>query len=59
MRLTAQEVYDKLVNEDGILQLEGQIKFYLGDVNIIVKQREMLWEISCRNGCKVGWIREE
>ena len=55
MRLTAQEVYDKLVNEDGILQLEGQIKFYLGDVNIIVKQRE----ISCRNGCKVGWIREE
>ena len=35
MRLTAQEVYDKLVNEDGILQLEGQIKFYLGDVNII------------------------
>ena len=32
------EVYDKLVNEDGILQLEGQIKFYLGDVNIIVKQ---------------------
>ena len=52
MRLTAQEVYDKLVNEDGILQLEGQIKFYLGDVN-------MLWEISCRNGCKGGWIREE
>ena len=29
MRLTAQEVYDKLINEDGILQLEGQIKFYL------------------------------
>ena len=41
MRLTAQEVYDKLVNEDGILQLEGQIKFYLGDVNIIVKQRDV------------------
>ena len=58
MRLTAQEVYDKLVNEDGILQLEGQIKFYLGDVNIIVKQRDVV-EISCRNGCKGGWIREE
>lgn len=36
MRLTAQEVYDKLVNEDGILQLEGQIKFYLGDRKSVV-----------------------
>ena len=45
MRLTAQEVYDKLVNEDGILQLEGQIKFYLGDVNIIVKQRDVVGNI--------------
>ena len=40
MRLTAQEVYDKLVNEDGILQL-----FYLGDVNIIVKQRDVVGNI--------------
>ena len=46
MRLTAQEVYDKLVNEDGILQLEGQIKFYLGDVNIIVKQRDVVGNIK-------------
>ena len=34
MRLTAQEVYDKLINEDQILQLKGQIRFYLGDVDI-------------------------
>lgn len=36
MRLTSQEVYDKLINEDKILKLKGQIRFYLGDVDIIV-----------------------
>ena len=30
MRLTAQEIYDRLLNEDHILELEGQIKFFLG-----------------------------
>lgn len=59
MRLTAQEVYDKLVNEDGILQLEGQIKFYLGDVNIIVKQRDNCGKYHAGMVCKGGWIREE
>lgn len=45
MRLTAQEVYDKLINEDQILQLKGQIRFYLGDVDIIVKQRDVVGNI--------------
>jgi len=45
MRLTAQEVYNKLVNEDKILELKGQIKFYLGDVNIIVKQKDVVGNI--------------
>ena len=54
MRLTAQEVYDKLVNEDGILQLEGQIKFYLGDVNIIVKQRDVVGNIM--QDWLQGWL---
>lgn len=45
MRLTARQVYDKLVNEDRIKELEGQIKFYLGDVNIIVKQRDVVGNI--------------
>ena len=45
MRLTAQEVYDKLVNEDKILELKGQIKFYLGDVDIIVKQKDVVGNI--------------
>lgn len=45
MRLTAQEVYNKLVNEDKILELKGQIRFYLGDVNIIVKQKDVVGNI--------------
>ncbi len=45
MRLTAQGVYDKLVNEDKILELQGQIKFFFGDVDIIVKQRDVVGNI--------------
>lgn len=45
MRLTAQEVYDKLMNEDDILSLEGQIRFYLGPVDIIVKQKDVVGNI--------------
>jgi len=45
MRLTARQVYDKLINEDRILTLQGQIKFYFGDVDIIVKQRDVVGNI--------------
>ena len=36
--LTANEVYNKLLNEEHICEEQGQIRFYLGDVSIIVKQ---------------------
>lgn len=45
MRLTAQEVFNKLISDDRILELQGQIKFYLGDVNIVVKQRDVVGNI--------------
>ena len=45
MRYTAKQVYDKLVNDDKILTLKGQIKFYLGDVSIIVKQKDVVGNI--------------
>lgn len=45
MILNSQEVYDKLVNEDKILELQGQIKFFLGDVDIIVKQKDVVGNI--------------
>ena len=34
-KLTAEQVYDRLVNVDKILEVKGQIKFFLGNVNII------------------------
>ncbi|MBQ4556630.1 MAG: NgoBV family restriction endonuclease [Clostridia bacterium] len=45
MRLTAQQVYDKLINEDRILEIEGRITFDFGDVNIIVKQKDVVGNI--------------
>lgn len=45
MRLSALEVYEKLLDEDKILEIEGQIKFFLGDVSIIVKQKDVVGNI--------------
>ena len=45
MKLTAQEVYNKLMLEDKILEVKGQIKFYLGNVDIVVKQRDVVGNI--------------
>ncbi len=45
MRLTAQQVYDKLINEDRILELQGQIRFFFGNVDIIVKQKDVVGNI--------------
>lgn len=45
MKLTANEIYDNLVNKDKIFDLKGEIKFYLGDVSIIVKQKDVVGNI--------------
>lgn len=45
MRLSANEIYDRLVNVEHILEIAGQIKFYLGDVNIVVKQKDVVGNI--------------
>ncbi|MFI3269132.1 MAG: NgoBV family restriction endonuclease [Rikenellaceae bacterium] len=42
MRLSAQQVFDKLVTEYDILNLKGQIRFHIGDVSIIVKQKDVV-----------------
>ena len=36
---------DKLIDEDRILELEGQIKFFFGGVDIIVKQKDVVGNI--------------
>ena len=45
MKLTSQEIYDQLINKDKILSVKGQIKFFLGDVSIIVRQKDVVGNI--------------
>lgn len=56
MKLTAQEVFNKLLLEDKIKEVKGQIKFYLGDVNIIVKQRDVVGNIM--QEWLEGWLKQ-
>ncbi len=45
MKLTAADIYRMLLEEDQILTLKGQIRFYLGDVDIIVHQKDVVGNI--------------
>lgn len=45
MRLTAKDIYDRLLTEDKILEVEGRITFYFGGVDIIVKQKDVVGNI--------------
>ena len=45
MKLTAAEVYNKLLNDDKILTQQGRITFKFSDVDIIVKQRDVVGNI--------------
>ena len=45
MKVNALKVFEKLLDEDKILELEGQIRFHFGDVNIIVKQKDVVGNI--------------
>lgn len=56
MQLTAKQVYDKLLTEDKILELRGQIQFHLGDVKIIVKQRDVVGNIM--QEWLQGWFKK-
>jgi len=56
MLLTAKDVFDKLINEEKILEINGQIKFHLGTVNIIVKQRDVVGNIM--QEWLEGWLKQ-
>lgn len=55
MKLTAQQIYDKLINEDKIKTLKGQIYFNLGDVSIIVKKKDVVGNIL--QEWLEGWLK--
>ena len=43
--MTAQEIFEKLLNEDKILSMSGKIEFFFGGVNIIVKQKDIVGNV--------------
>lgn len=55
MLISAEELFNKLLNEDNILEINGQIKFFLGNVNIIVKQRDVVGNIM--QEWLEGWMK--
>ena len=57
MILTAEQIYDKLVNEQQILSSVGQITFHLLDVNIIVKRKDVIGNII--QEWFEGWLKEQ
>lgn len=56
MRLTSQEVFERLVKHDKILEQVGQIKFFLGDISIIVKQKDVVGNII--QEWLEGWLKK-
>lgn len=45
VKLTAEQLYETLISKDKITSVEGQIRFFLGDVDIIVKQKDVVGNI--------------
>lgn len=56
IRLTARQVYERLVDYDKINTVEGRIEFFLGDVSIIVKQKDVVGNII--QEWLEGWMRK-
>ncbi|MDE6283614.1 MAG: NgoBV family restriction endonuclease [Muribaculaceae bacterium] len=56
IRLTAEQVYESLVNVDKIKTVEGQIRFFLGNVDIIVRQKDVVGNII--QEWLEGWLKK-
>ncbi len=56
MRLTVDEIYDRLVNDDKILTAKGCITFSLGDIDIVVRQKDVVGNIM--QEWVEGWLRK-
>lgn len=56
MKLTVEEVYNKLVNDDKILTKKGMITFSLGNIDIVVKRRDVVGNIM--QEWIEGWLRK-
>lgn len=56
IKLTAEQVYERLLNVDKIMTVEGQIRFFLGNVDIIVRQKDVVGNII--QEWLEGWLRK-
>lgn len=56
MILTVDQIYNKLVNDDKILTKKGRITFELGDISIVVKQRDVVGNIM--QEWLEGWLKK-
>jgi len=45
MRTSPKDIFNLLIQEDKILEIDGQIRFFFGDINIIVKQKDVIGNI--------------
>lgn len=56
MRLTVDQIYDKLINDDKILTKKGRITFSLGNVEITVRQKDVVGNIM--QEWLEGWMKK-
>ncbi len=56
MRQTVEDIYNKLINDDMILTKKGRITFSLGNIDIIVKQRDVVGNIM--QEWIEGWLKK-
>ena len=56
MRASIEEIYDRMINKDKILTKKGKISFILGDISIIVKQRDVVGNIM--QEWVEGWLKK-
>lgn len=56
MRLSVEKIYNKLVNNDKILTKKGRITFSLGDIDIIVRQKDVVGNIM--QEWIEGWLKK-
>jgi len=56
VQMTAESVYKTLVEVDKILEISGQIRFYLGNVKIVVKQKDVVGNIM--QEWLEGWLKK-
>ncbi len=57
MRATAEEIYNKLISEDRIKEVTGQICFHMGDISILVKKKDVVGNIL--QEWMEGWLKSK